>query len=430
MRTLSVVLLMLALASQLGAASLQVPTPVSETELAPDMQALLDEAVADGRAVPPEVALANARQFMGLPDLPVVVTGFFDDTRLVDIEMCYYRLRTSEGDLIDARGADGGVYRWGAGAGGPISTEPGSVPTVPFEQARTAAEVYLQARYPGFANVTWSIASEEETTGSDRYRFTWTRILNEHGTRAPYSLRVTVNGISGQVIGFCAPPERITGPTVPVITEAQAREIARTVAPLDPDLAPFTQVQLRLTESQFGVQHLVWELLQQYTPPPNTAPDSPVPDDGLISVDAITGEAFVAEALGSPLSERTRKGLAKLHQQRRPPSLVRLSDKGGERSIAALGGEAQIREGRLWVRAELLRALAARVLAEPGRLKVRGGRRCVDAAAVGGEYRQAPFGQWWVPLRRAVEALGWKVEWRAKQREALVDASADPPRSS
>ncbi len=76
--------------------------------------------------------------------------------------------------------------------------------------------------------------------------------------------------------------------------------------------------------------------------------------------------------------------------------------------------------GRLWLRAELLRGLGARLLSEPGRLKVRAGSRCLDAAALGAQWRERG---WWVPVRGAAQAFGWGLTWRARSREAVVNTS-------
>jgi len=299
-----------------------------------------------------------------------------------------------------------------------------------LQAAMDAAVQFARAHGVELTDSSWIPDSLEWATKPNGYDFNWNRVLNASGVRMPFDLGVYVDGTTGAVDRCAFPPERITGPTVPAISEAQARQIARQIAPMDPEQVPLTSTILRLSEDQLGVQRLLWDFIQHFDTPPDWPDGEPLPPDGNISVDAITGEAAIGLPLGSPMAERSRRGLARL--ARTPPrrlprplsTWVRV--KGGKTvklDAASLQPEARLRQGRLWIRAEYLRALDARVLAEPGRLKVRAGSRCVDGDRIGAHYQE---NGWWVPVRGLADALGWSTMWLRDSRTAVLDPRGAP----
>jgi hypothetical protein len=377
------------------------------------MQTLMSQAIADGRAVPPEQAIAAARQFVGDPNLPVTITAFNDDLALSDTEWCYYTLRTPYNDRFSVKGLDGKVYDWsGTSVVSPLHLDPTATPTVTVEQARATAIQYAHQRVPGFDETTWVGSFNETSRGT--IDFAWFPVVGPVPALAPFILQVSVDRFNGQVTHIAIPPNRITGPVVPAVSEQQARQIAARVAPFDPALVPFSNVELEMVEDLYGVQGLLWNLDQKPGPRPENAVEEGYPGEANILIEGMTGIADVAFPLAFS-GKRPIRGQAALRAQKKGPRPVTLRPAGGKPADCYAY---EVKGGRLWVRAEMLRAAGARLLVEPGRIKARRGAAVADAAGLGAERRG---GNWWAPLRKAASALGLAAAWDGKRR--AVDLS-------
>lgn len=366
---------------------------------------LLERAVAEGRSVTAEQAMQGVRLFTGNPDLALRVRRFEDSAKLIDSEWTLFILETlhEPRSTFFVRASDGKPYF----IDHEDASNPSETPVLTLLQARESAVQFIQARYPGFNEAEWVFAEGGESDGGD-YRLAWTRVLNEHGTRAPYRLAVSVNGATGQVIHCSLPPDRITGPTVPTVSAQQAAQIAAGIAPLDPVQVPLGVPVLQMSEDPFGIQSLIWEFFQRPAP----TEQRPEPAGYYILVNAIDGRAGVLWPLGASPPARSTEALRR-QQAKRPPVRLRTSEGKEVRSNAP----PQVTANRVWVRAELLRGLGAFVYPEAKRLRARSGDRLVEGPELQAELRK---GHWWVPLRAAAVAFGWVVKWDSKSREAVV----------
>ncbi len=237
-------------------------------------------------------------------------------------------------------------------------------------------------------------------------------MLNQYGVLGPYWVRVRIDGITGDVVGYIIPRDTsITGPTVPLITEAQARQIAVPYARYDLSQVPFTEAVVDLSEDVLGVQWLTWTVRQYPTPQDPT-------DHFGVYVDAISGEVTGVEApLGSRADREVRPVPPLPHHVR----LLKETASGEEVRSAAFPA---IEKGSTWVRVELLRGLGARVKTDRKGAQVRAGDKTLTAAQVGAKWRD--YG-WWVPLRPAAEALGWQVAWQAATKDVVVTTRPAKP---
>jgi hypothetical protein len=239
--------------------------------------------------------------------------------------------------------------------------------------------------------------------------FDWHEVLNEYGTEACWWLMVIVDGTTGKILQFAAPPDRVAGPTVPHITLEQAVSIAAQFTPNTSPEIPFDEVYLRLSEDKYGIQRLVWELCRNL----QVDPTDPIPNE-IVWLDAITGEVVRVKPKGVR-SFGGGDGSAKLSPLRAPKYVVRPAvGQPLTPSVPPL-----LDKGSLWIRVELLRGLGARVQIDPKGVEIRAGERTLTGKALGAKLRD--YG-WWVPLRATARALGWRVDWVSAKREAVVHA--------
>ena len=274
-------------------------------------------------------------------------------------------------------------------------------PQIPFETAVQRAVKFLRQRAPHFARGQYRLVPEHYL-GKDgtRYDLFWYEVLNEHGVLAPWILSVEVDGRTGKVVSYFAPPYRIAGPTIPEVSLAEARRIAALYAPLDPEQHPLEEVALQLTEDTTGIQTLVWNL-SQYDVPGNFESYR-----HNVYVDAVSGDVqYPYHRRGKPRQNEPgiRKGQAALRwHSGRLVKVIKKKDR---------------REGRLWVRVERLRAFGARARTRREGFTLSHQERRADEESLGAEWRE--YG-WWVPLRRAAEALGWRVNWVPSTRSVVI----------
>lgn len=380
----------------------------SQLALYPDAEAMLAQAIAEGRAIPAEQAIASVRQFWGQADLPAVVDGFYDEGPVGRIGTSY-RLRV-DGTLFP------GSYHVRAQDGLLISfylhdMESEDDPVITAEQALAIAEQFVRAHYPAFEQYTWQLGPEKYRNHGSRYEISWSKVLNQYGTLAAHDLFVDVDAVTGAVISYATPPDRITGPTVPQITLSQAMALAASYAPYDPTVVPFIRPLLQMAEDAVGIQSPVWKMYQQ----PQPTAEEPAPIEYVIEVDAITGDVSVLGALGGQTPARLARRI-RSQAIRKPAAL--LCDANGTRvpSVAPV-----IRNRRVWVRAETLRGVSARVEVGPQGVVVRDGTRKLAGSSVGATQEKDGC---WLPLRRVADALGWRLLWQAKQREVWVQRPA------
>ena len=286
-------------------------------------------------------------------------------------------------------------------------------PQLDLATARGIAEQFATDHYPEFPPRQWYLEPERTQIAGGHYVFSWYWILNAEGTLAPYDLRIEVDGTTGNVVMYKQPPDNISAPMVPQITLAQALQIAEPFAGYDLTEVPFNENVLRIAPDNLDVQVLVWELSQV----PDSTPDNPWPAHMSVLVDAITG---VVLQVSRPFGIQTFPANGDAHAPSSPDPI----------SIRTLRGEPVpclappiLHDGRLWVRAEMLRAFGAKVESSRQRLAFTVGVRHIGSDEVGAEWRNG----WWVPLRRSANSFGWQVHWLALSREAVITGNPKAP---
>lgn len=376
--------------------------PAVKTRLTSRQDALLRLALKERRVVVPSRAVSAVRQFAGNPRLDVTVSAFADDAeRLWDREWSYYGLTVEDpewGGAYTVRATDGRLVAMSL-----HRRRTSNAVTAGPAAAREIAEAFAGRVYPRFRSGNWIRAYDDPATGeANEYRFCWSEVLNGYGTRAPHSLIVGVDAAEERVVTFSIPPDRITGPTVPRIAKERASRIALTLFGLDPAAAPLREGTLSLIESPIGIQRLWWSFAQQL----------PSGDGSFagcqILVDAISGELAYSFSLGCgpPV------GLRIQHPLRRA---IVIRDSHGTPIASPIAPE--VKENRLWVRAELLRSLGVRVAVTSGDATLRYEGTALSAEAVGSSRRD--YG-WWVPLAAVGRRFGWTIHWDSVRREASI----------
>jgi len=359
-------------------------------------------------SITPEQAIEAVRQFCGNPNLPVTVEGFHDAEPA--IPGGYYNLRAQDDPwrgLYQVRAADGRVIEMLQDY-----SEPVDPPTITPEQAQAIAEQFVRQHYPSFDQGQWYLWPAKYRRQGPLFDFSWSQVLNQYGTLAPYELVVTVHGTTERVVDYHEPWDELNAPTVPQITREQAIQIATPLALYDPNVVPFSEIYLQIWDDGTGVQWLVWSLLQ-----------FPEPADEMwhygVDIDAVTGQFLLYEApIGGGGPSQGRRIPRPL------PKRITLRAQDGR----MVWNPVKDRD-RLWVRVEVLRKFEAKVDVKPS-VKVRVGNRTFTGEALGAKQRdygwwarvRKPPGVkgWWIPLRRAVETLGWRVEWFPIRQEAVV----------
>jgi hypothetical protein len=276
------------------------------------------------------------------------------------------------------------------------------------QQAREIALRFLRERCPTFFQLQWEEAPAYYFSEGPDHQFSWTRILNGYGVLAPHDLTVEVDGRDGRIVSFFLPPDRpLNCSVVPRVTAAQALQIASRYAPVDVAVLPFHDWQLQVVEDRYGIDRLVWFVCQR--PDIERAPSNSY----IVLVDAHTGQ-FCGRMM--PL-EQPSKPFRPAPAAPAPAAAIMTA--GGEKLQPSIAPE--VKSGVLWVRVEALRGLGATVQAGDRGVEIRCGARRLSGVEAGAERRDSG---WWVPLRRSAQALGWRVEWRQKSREAVVCTDA------
>ncbi len=359
--------------------------------------------------ITPEQAIESVRQFCGDPNLPVTVEGFWDDEPAIIGGS--YDLRVQDDPwcgLYQVRAIDGRVIKMILSA-----SEPEAPPALTREQAQVIAEQFVRQHYLPFDQRQWYLWPSKYGKHGSWFYFAYQQVLNQHGTLAPYHLLVTVDGIAGRVVTYGEPSEEINAPTVPQVTQDQAIQIATPHAVYDPAIVPFSEILLQIEDDGTGVQWLLWRLSQFPDPEEETLRYT-------VRLDAITGQFMGYEA---PLCGG---GPSKGRRTPRPlPKRIVLRSQDGRVFWSPVRDRY-----RLWVRVEVLRKFEAKVDLKPSEVKVKVGDHVFTGEALGAKQRdygwwakpRKPTGVkgWWIPLHRAVETLGWRVEWFPIKQEAVV----------
>lgn len=392
----------------------------------PGEEALLQSAIQDGRAVRPEQVVESIRGFLGRSDVSVRIRRFKDPGD-IGYDGTHYNAVVDDGPGSDATGdydcraLSGRVFGFGK------DRTPGSAelpPAIDRAEAHEVARQFVLQKCPEFSARQWAEDSSWADDAGDDFQFSWTEVLNDHGTRAVYDLRVSVERCSGRVVYYQFPPDRVAAPLVPGITLEQAKTLAAEFAVYDPAIVPFDPCFPKLLEDETGIQSLWWELHQ------------PVQEPGAVGVRVLHVEALNGAEIippPAPLGQVERRAVrrepwrsawskrsAALHRK----LAARVKPGEPKARIAHAGGRPLdcsvspvIRDGRVWLRAELLRLFEARPYTTGKGLLLRAEDRRLLGAECNARYRDHG---WWVPLRKVGEAFGWKVAWSPKGRTAVV----------
>jgi hypothetical protein len=357
------------------------------------------------------------RQFIGNPTADLVASGPYADDPLTSRLGLHYTVVTPEypatGGAFAVRATDGKVLsmqlRFPDGA---------TIPKLSLQEARAIAEDFARRHYPPFAQFQWVPAPAFSNGNQGTYIFIWYRVLNAYGVLAPMGtdLEVRVDGITGQVFSYLAPMDiPIMAPLVPRIPLEQAKQIAAPFAALDLAQVPFNLAYLQISQDSFGVQRLEWHISQQ--PRPVTDPELHYD----VWVDALTGEVtgLPGGFLGGAPGAR-RRTLPPLPQKKQ------ISLRSREGKLLHSYAAPVLKAGRLWIRAELLRGLGARVEADPKSVVIQVGNRRLAGKEVGARWQD--YG-WWVPLGKVAQKLGWQVSWHPRTQDAVVDSRAATPQA-
>lgn len=418
-------MLMHAVLASLGVSVGQVQSDY-EVRLNEQARSLLQVAQGDGRAVPLDVVVENVRAFAERPDA-VVRIEHFEDEGDPGFNGTHFRTRIDEGTessatgAYDCRASDGKVVLL-IRRGSPDKSLP---PIITEAQALEIARQFLFQKCPEFAARQWALDYPWTHDNGSEYEFNWTEVLNEHGTRAVYDLRVAVEKSTGKILSYQFPPDRVVGPLVPGITLEQAKTLAAEFAAYDPAVIPFEPCFPQLIEDENGIQTLWWVLHQV------------VPQEGaraldrVVSVEALAGNTIIPPdfPFGFPTEEPSGKEPWRAPLRKKRKALVsKLIQRAGPGepqarvSIAEgpdLAGTVMpvVRGNRVWLRAELLRPLGVRVYTTPKGLLLRAAGRRVRGSECGAEFREHG---WWVPLKPVAQAFDWSLEWKPKERQAIL----------
>lgn len=194
-----------------------------------------------------EQAIHSVRNFIGDPAAPVTVEKLRVEEPWSRRESRYY-LRVNEthpwAGIYGVRPTDGTVISMTRRYPERKFNEP---PTLSLEEAYNIAVNFARQHYPPFTRRRWQHESFRYSRNADVYDFAWWEVLNSLGVLGPDFLSITVNGITGDIVGYVVPPERpSTGPTVPRIGYQQAFQIASRYAFFDPNSLLFEEVTLHL----------------------------------------------------------------------------------------------------------------------------------------------------------------------------------------
>jgi len=181
--------------------------------------------------------------------------------------------------------------------------------------------------------------------------------------------------------------------------------IARRYALLDPVRYPINHVTLRVAMDDHLSQRLVWECLQVLGVDPN----------GGIMMYGVVHDAHTGEPL-YPIAPfgGGKHPVRQISFPRRCSVLLEPGDKAMTTPLVP----PDLRPDGLWVRAEHLRAVdGVRVDVTKHAVTVVARDRTMSCSDLGAEWSNDG---WWVPLRRAAKALGWRVEWDNVKKVAIV----------
>jgi len=306
---------------------------------------------------------------------------------------------------VDA--VSGEIWAWDLSPGRyRYMSDSGPRPRLSPDEAIQAAIRFVQGAYPAMSRLQLRSAGRPLAC-QYTYVVAWNVVVDmAHETLGPTPLVVQIDHQTGDVLGVelpFLPP--ITVPTRPGIGRAQMLAIARRYALLDPARYPINQIILRVAMDDHGSQRLVWECLQVL----GVDPDGGVMMYGVVH-DACTGEPLypIAPFGGGKHSVR------QISFPRRCSVLLEPGDKAMTTPLVP----PDIRPDGLWVRAEHLRAVdGVRVKVDRNHVSIRAGDRSFAGSDLGAEWRSDG---WWVPLRGAAKALGWRVEWDNVKKVAIV----------
>lgn len=326
-------------------------------------------------------------------------------------------LRTSDGwrHGVQVDALTGIVLSW-AKYGAEVrdsATEPH--PVLTLTESLQVAEAFAAERCAAFATGRWMPALGSPRKGQMSYQWAWDEVVDTRsGALGPSELFVEVSDQAPEVITFWRPAQApITISTRPSIDRAMTLAIARRFAILNPALCPINHLTLRVQMDEYGSQRLVWECLQ-------------VLDVSIVTGALAYGVVFDAHT-GEPLYPIAPMGGSKhpVRQISFPNRSSVRAEPGGRTMTTALVPPVLDQMG-LWLRAEHLRAAEGlHVDADRNHLSVRIGDRTISGEELGAKWRD--YG-WWVPLRRAAKALGWRVAWNNAKKEAVIFHRAAPLR--
>ena len=360
-------------------------------------------------------ALAAVHRFAGIPPGDLAIRGHSSPQEAAYYGPCYkvglrddpgmwttYYVRVADGAVVqvwDCRPEDapddGRDHLQGGQKNLPVSAE----------GAEEIARAFASRHYNGFARRRWFSFPDEWGLTTVRqgpgYEFQWHEVLSEAGTLAPWPLIVGVSGYTGRVTRYCTPPDRpVLVPVWPRVTRSLAVAQVQRLLGQQGDAATSHYAFCQVAEDVVGVQALCWVVEMR---------------GDLAMVDAITGEFVgIAGRFGSVVAHSDRR----FSQVRMAPT-VRFGT-GGARALASFVRPA-VRDGTLLVRAEHLRAVeGVRVDVTKEAVTIVAGERIIPGSELGARWRD--YG-WWVPLRRAAKALGWRVDWNNATKEAVVQTT-------
>jgi hypothetical protein len=368
---------------------------------------LLDRAIREGRSVTPEKAVESVRRFCRDPNLQVSVELFRENAQHLGRVASHFTLRVENGPwagVYTVRAEDGSVQTWFASR--PDEPDEDLAPVISPQTAEQLAKQFARERIPAFDRRIWRTPREYPIAAGRSSDFIWTEVLNSFGTLACWSLELTVDRATGRVVSYAAPQDQFHGPLVPRITRDRAIQLASRVAAYDPKRLPFGEITLEATEDRYGVQGLIWSLVQ--FPDPHR-----LEYFSSVLVSARTGEVAGPPGPLSAISATPRRTTAASGQPGKP--LIRPASGEPIRSAPL-----EHRNGALWARAELLRGLGAIVAVTPEHLLVRTADSRGDEKTLAAERRSDG---WWVPIRTACTALGWKARWDSKAQQVVVDSA-------
>jgi hypothetical protein len=365
--------------------------------------------------ITPEQAVASVRSFLGEGTAPFVVQKLRDDGP----ESRYgkhYDVRAKDGsgrsESFFVRASDGMVLLMSSPGRGP-RLDPETPPTLTLEQATTIARQFVARCAPDLMRRRWQLAPEQYLRNGRVFNIIWMESFGSHGAVSSHDMWLKVDGVTGEVLLFVRPPDfTLMAPTQPQITLDQAKRIAAPFKLYDEADVPFNEVWLQVQKDPFGIQRLRWHIRQMPNLVPGTTEENFFRKPFGVEIDALTGEIVSFDV---PLS--AGPGRVPTPPRRAVPIALRLASE--PKSFTSYAAPPQMMDGALWVRAELLRGLGARVEASPKQVEVRSGDRRVKGGEVGARWKD--WG-WWVPLRATAAKLGWRVEWMPAQRQAVLRA--------